>query len=241
MSQKVLQSFRSLISDAHSRGTVAQDVARGVTIKAKGRLKKKVTIPTFAEAKAMIETVEGHWRPLIITVVFTGMRASELRGLAWENVDFKKNVIHVRQRADRWNQIGEPKSEASMRDIPMPPMVLNTLKEWKLACPKGDLGLVFPNGRGKVESLSNIWNRGLRPLQKSCGIVGKDGKLKYGLHALRHFYASWLIDRGFAPKKVQVFMGHASINMTMDVYGHLFPNPEDDHEQLAAAELALIG
>lgn len=46
---------------------------------------------------------------------------------------------------------------------PAPPIVINTLKEWKLACPKGDLGLAFPNGVGNVESLANIINRGLMP------------------------------------------------------------------------------
>jgi integrase len=77
----------------------------------------------------------------------------------------------------------------------MPPLVVNTLREWKLACPKGDLGLVFPNGRGKVESLANIINRGLIPAQIAAG-VSEGGKAKYtGMHALRHFYASWCINR----------------------------------------------
>jgi integrase len=69
------------------------------------------------------------------------------------------------------------------------------LKEWKLACPKGDLGLVFPNGKGKVESLANIINRGLMPVQIAAGLVDGE-KAKYtGMHALRHFYASWCINR----------------------------------------------
>jgi integrase len=84
----------------------------------------------------------------------------------------------VRQRADAWGRIGLPKSATSRRDVPMAPMVVNTLKEWRLACPKGELGLVFPNGAGKVESHANIVNRGLG----------------HGLHRFRHFFASWLID-----------------------------------------------
>ena len=196
---RLLRSFPFLVRGS-TWATAAQDVANGVTIRASKRDKREIAIPTQAEAKAMLETVGEHWRPLIVTAIFTGMRASELRGLAWANVDFRKKVVQVRQRADRWNVIGEPKSDSSRRDIPMPPMVVNTLKEWKLACPKGELGLVFPNGRGSIEALANIWKRCLEPLQRKCGIVGKDGKPKYGLHALRHFYASWLIDRGFAPK-----------------------------------------
>ncbi len=66
-----------------------------------------------------------------------------------------------------------------------------------------------------------------------------------GLHALRHFYACWLINRpqdgglGLPPKVIQERMGHASITMMMDVYGHLFPRG-DDAEEMAAAERSLL-
>ena len=78
-------------------------------------------------------------------------------------------------------------------------------------------------------------------------MVSKEGKAKYtGMHALRHFYASWCINRredgglGLDAKRVQQRLGHASIVMTMDVYGHLFPTG-DDGAELAAAEKALLG
>ena len=129
--------------------------------------------------------------------------------------------------------------------------MVNTLKEWKLACPKGDLGLVFPNGAGKIEVLSNIYRRGFGAAQEKCGMVvdtgrkDTDGKPilrpKYGMHALRHFCASWMIALGFPPKRLQSIMGHSSIQMTFDTYGHLFPNAEDDHARLAAGEISLVG
>lgn len=198
----------------------------------------------------------------MVTAIFTGMRASELRGLTWDDVDFERNVISVRQRANLWGEIGSPKSAAGEREIPMAPMVVNVLKEWRLACPRqkppdsegeGRLWLVFPNGAGKVESHANIANRGFYTLQISAGIaepdpngtVGEDGKSvmkpKYGLHALRHFFASWAIEQGFSPKRLQAMLGHSSIQMTFDVYGHLFPSLEDDHAKFAAGEMSLVG
>ena len=57
--------------------------------------------------------LQGRWRPLILTAIFTGLRASELRGLRWEDVDLKKRELHVRQRADKFNTIGKPKSAAA--------------------------------------------------------------------------------------------------------------------------------
>jgi hypothetical protein len=107
---------------------------------------------------------------LIVTAIFTGMRDSELRGLPWSAVDFEKRTITVRQRADEWGTIGMPKSAAGQREIPMSPTVFNTLREWKLACPKGELGPVFPNILGKVQRLSNLAGRVWRPLQQASSL-----------------------------------------------------------------------
>ncbi|MEE8241372.1 MAG: tyrosine-type recombinase/integrase [Nitrospirales bacterium] len=246
MAAKALQSFRSLIADAQRRGLVAQNVARGVIIKARNRDKEEVVagvhFPTKDEARTMVEKVSDRWRPLIVTAILTGMRSSELRGLTWGDVDFDKREIRVRQRADKYNALGSPKSKTSRRTIPMTPMVFNTLREWQLACPKGEANLVFPTGRGNVESNANIYNRGMVPLERKCGFIGaKATKPKYGLHALRHFYASLIIDQGFSPKKCQTLLGHSSIQMTFDTYGHLFPDPKEDRAKLEAAERALVG
>src|SRR6516165_8767018 len=80
------------------------------------------------------------YRPLLLTAIFTGLRASELRGLRWEDVDLPHAKLHVRQRADWYNKIDKPKSESSERTVPLTPIVVNTLREWKLRCPKGEHG-----------------------------------------------------------------------------------------------------
>ncbi len=267
MAKKVLGSLKAILAEAQGRGLVAQNAAATVKIKTNGRTETKLAvgrdIPTKAEVSAILEAATDRWRPLLVTAVFTGMRASELRGLTWDDVDFDQKVIHVRQRADQWNTIGSPKSEAGHRVIPMSPMVVNVLREWRLACPRigqtddqpGRLWLVFPNGRGKPESHSNIINRGFDPIQVKVGVcvpkleddkpvLNEDGTpvmvAKYSPHALRHFFASWAIEQGFTPKRLQALMGHSSIQMTFDTYGHLFPSPEDDHAKFAAGELAVV-
>ena len=169
-----------------------------------------------------------------------------MRGLRWADVDLKAGELHVRQRADRYNAIGPPKSAASERSTPLLPMVVNALREWKLACPKSELDLVFPTRRGRVDSLANIVKRGWMPVQIAAGVVTPSGKAKYsGLHTLRHFFASWCINRRAdggleLPLKVaQDRLGHASIQITADTYGHLFPRM-DDSAELAAAERAFL-
>jgi integrase len=136
--------------------------------------------------------------------------------------------------------MGKPKSRTSKRSIPMAPIVLNVLGAWRDDCPKGDLDLVFPNGKGKIENHSNIHNRVLVPLLVENGIVDEEGRPKFSFHALRHAAASLFIEQNWPPKKIQALLGHSSINMTMDVYGHLFESPEEDVELFAKMQVDLL-
>src|SRR5262249_45494905 len=198
--KKILTSLKSLLTDAQRRGNVAQNVALPVKITKDKRAKRKLTvgvdIPTPDEIKNIIHAATGRARPFLITAIFTGLRSSELRGLRWDDVDLNKRELHVRQRADRYNNLGKPKSVSGDRTIPLGPFVVNTLNEWKLTCPKGDLNLVFPNTLGKLWDHADIVTRYVWPIMLKAGIVNDKGEPKYsGLHALRHFYASWCINR----------------------------------------------
>jgi integrase len=86
-----------------------------------------------------------------------------------------------------------------------------------------------------------LYRRAFGAVQIACGIVDGAGKAKYGPHAFRHFTASWLIEQGFGPKRIMGILGHADIQMTFNIYGHLFDLNESDHERLAAGEVALVG
>ena len=250
MARKILSSLKSLLRHAQGRGNVAQNVALAVKINANLRDKKKlevgVDIPTSEEIKAIIAAA-GKSRPLLLTAIFAGLRSSELRGLRWSDVDFKKGELNVRQRADRYGVIGNPKSKAGHRAVPLPSQVVQALREWKLQCPKGT-GLVFPAVSGDGVALHNNTVRAFTVAVSAAGITTKDGAPKYtGLHALRHFYASWCINPenrdglGLPPKVVQQRLGHSSIMMTMDVYGHLFAENADAHSRLTEAAGALLG
>jgi integrase len=240
MARKVLASLRAILSTAQARGMIEMNVAREVRLPRSRRDEDDKIIPTKDEIRALINNAPEKHRTLIITALLTGMRASELRGLPWEHVDFDRRIISVRQRADRYNQIGKPKSRAGRRDIPMAPMVHKVLCDWKIRCPVGSLNLVFSNGKGNVEGHANIYHRIFKPLMIECEITKTDGKPKFGIHALRHAAASLFIEQGWPPKKIQVILGHSSINMTFDVYGHLFHDPEEDVELMAKMESDLL-
>jgi integrase len=258
MIRKIMTSLGSMLSDAQERGLISRNVVRDLGSRrkkgaagradrrAKGRLKVGIDIPSRDEIRAIVAALQGPWRPILLTAIFTGLRASELRGLRWADVDLKDNELHVRQRADRYNAIGAPKSSSGERTVPLPPIVANVLREWKLACPRTDGDLIFVSTRGRIWSLSGIVAYGFHPAQVRAGVVAA-GKAKYGgLHSLRHFYASWCINRqadgglGLPLKLVQERLGHAIITMTADVCGHLFPRG-DDGSELDAAEKSLLG
>jgi integrase len=244
LARKVMTSLKSLLKVAKYA-----HVAADVSIKGNKRGERKLEvgrdIPTTAEVRRIIEQAKGiKQRALLLTISTCGLRASELRGLRWRDVDLKHAEIHVRQRADRYCKIGQPKSESSVRTIPLAPDLLKVLKEWKLACPKGEGDLVFPSATGRIDHHANML-RSLEPVMKAAGVVDKDGRPKYAMHAFRHFFASWCINpkerggRGLPAKVVQELLGHSSIVMTLDTYGHLFPRG-DDRAELASAAQALL-
>ena len=210
------------------------------------KLKVGVDIPSGEEVRAILAAAGPKSRPMLLTAVFTGLRSSELRGVRWSDIDLKKGELHVAQRADRYGVIGNPKSEARHRTIPLGPLVLNALREWKLMCPRGEYDLVFPAPDGGIALHNNV----VRPFKaavRAAGITGAKGGPKYtGPHALRHFFASWCINpverggQGLPPKDVQRLLGHSTLAMTTDVYGHLFPESEDAAKRLADAERALL-
>lgn len=267
MLRNVRVSLGSILSDAQERGLVVRnavkDMGRGK--KAKGGTQARhdkppevgIDIPTPDEIRAIMRKATGRDRVFIMTAIFTGMRASELRGLRWSDLDLNRAELTVRQRADAHQEIGSPKSKKGRRSIPLVADLVKTLRDWKKDCPAGDANLVFPNGVGNVEWHANIVKRWFHPPQIAAdvavegGKVDKDGnpimEAKYsGLHALRHFYASWCINSpadgglGLTAKVVQERMGHSSIQITLDTYSHLFKRAGAGFEMDAAAS-ALLG
>jgi integrase len=243
--RKVFTSFKMLLKSvkfAH----VAADVTIAAS-KRERRLEPGLDFPETSEIKRLLAaaTTERQ-RALLLAAALTGLRASELRGLRWSDVDLKVGELHVRQRADRFGSIGAPKSKAGSRTIPLAPELVSALKAWKLACPISAAGLVFPSRTGRIEHLPTLLGV-LESVMRDAGVVERStGKPKYAMHAFRHFFASWCINpkerggRELPPKVVQHLLGHSSIVMTLDVYGHLFRDG-GDRAELAEASAALLG
>lgn len=238
-----LRGTNKVLTYAQKVGLVAQNVARDVRMPSNSRQKTKLMagehFPSKEEAAKILNTANGRWRPVVTLALLAGLRASEIRGLRWSDVDFETGYLNVRQRADDRLQIGPCKSQAGQRSIPMSPYLRNVLTEWRSWCPKGDLDLVCPSPRGAVQSLATMYRDGIGPLMVKCGLVDDHGAHRYTLHKLRHWYASFLIDQRFTEKQLTTYMGHTAVGFTLDRYGHLFKS-DDAHDRMATAEAGLF-
>jgi integrase len=249
--RKVLGSLKMLLKDAVRRGLAVYNAAAATQIttdkRGKKKLKAGVDFPTVQEIGRIINAApDGKHRALLMVAAFAGLRGSELRGLTWDHVSLRKDsgAITVEQRADRFGTIGSPKSESGHRTIPVGPLVANTLR--RLKAQAGKLMLVFGTASDKPENHSNIVQRIFQRAQIAAGVTNKAGEARYGgLHTLRHFAASFMLHRrddgglGLTLKQAQERLGHATLAMTADRYGHLLP-VEDDGAGIAAAERHLF-
>ena len=236
MAAKGVRALASILAEAMRRGVVGQNVAADVRVSRPSRDKAKVEIPSRQEIRALLDAADPDFRPMLLTAVFTGLRASELRGLRWEDVDLKAATVTVVQRADQWGTISRPKSAAGHRTVPIPPAVVQELRAWKLRCPKGKLGLAFPDSQGGVLVHKNLLTRRYYPAQARAGL-----ERRYSFHALRHAAASSFIKQKVDLKRLSGWLGHSTVTLTLDRYGHLIQDTQQDAAIMAAAQADLLG
>jgi integrase len=250
MAAKIMTPLRMLLGAAIERGEIFINPAAGIRVKQQSRHTEGVAIPTKIELRVIMRRLTsadppGFAEAVIATALLAGLRASELRGLPRALIKLGASPqIVVTQRADRWNMIGAVKTKAGRRTVPIGPLLAGILRRWFKARDGGELGLAFPNGAGNVENLANIYNRNWKPFCTALGLVGTKGKTAgkplYNFHALRHACTSLWIEQGIPANKMQSWMGHSSIKVTQDLYGHLFSSEADDAAIAAAVERELL-
>lgn len=218
----------------------------------------KVKIPSKKDIKDLLkaadEDVTGINGAIVRVLGFCGLRPSEMRGLPRTRVFIDEDIpyLEIAQRADIYGKIGKPKSRAGYRKIPIGPDTVMAIKKAMLARKAGSYNLVFPNPDGGVMSYYNFIHRRWAQLMKRAGLAKAEiAKCKskpekkvekvttnFTPYALRHVAASQWIEMGLLPKRIQELMGHNSLKMTMDTYGHLWTNPEADKEIAIRTERA---
>ena len=174
---------------------------------------KEMDILTPAEIRRLLEAQEEPLKTLLLTATLTGMRQGELFGLQWGDIDFDGHRIHVRRSL--WHgELGTPKSRRSRRVIDMAPTLEAALH--RLSAERHS-DFVFCSRDGTPMDADNFRHRDFPRALRRAGLR------HVRFHDLRHTYTSLLIAQGAHPKYIQVQLGHASIQTTLDRYGHLMP------------------
>jgi integrase len=225
-----LQPLRLMLRHAVLDGQLASNPARELGLPGGGRREDVVTDPALAQR--LLEALEPSERVIYACAFYAGLRRGELRALRWRHVDLASGAIHVQQSAScDLLEPGEVKTDAGRRTVP----ILATLRDYplehRMRCsdPAPDAFVFGPGDR--PFSTSTLHHRAQR--------AWKAAKLKpTALHAARHTFASVLIAAGVNAKAITVYMGHASLQTTHDLYGHLMRGSEDEAIALVDAYLA---
>ena len=174
-----------------------------------------------AQVDALAAAIAPRYRAWVLVAAWGGLRWSELVGLRRARVDDARVTVAeqlVRRADGQWHRVA-PKTATSRRTVVLPAFVADELAAhldtWSLPGPDG---LVFPNQRGAPmvgpSFRGNVWVHALA----KAGIGGR-----VRVHDLRHTAVALMVAAGVHPKAIQARMGHASISVTLDRYGHLFP------------------
>lgn len=233
--RKVLGTLQVMLQYAVSRDLMAVNPARGIkVIGRRDEGAKRIEPPSKETLRRLIEVADPEFRVRLVFASATGVRAGELHALRWHHVNFKKGELAVEGRVDAYGDEDTTKTAAGLRKVPLGNDVLSALKGWRLqsSYSRPD-DLIFPNRDGQYTCHANMVKRRFYPLFDRLADLHAKSPVqhpappeRFNWHALRHFAISCWIEAGLAPKAVQTFAGHSSLQVTLDRYGHLFPSAD---------------
>lgn len=253
LAKSVFVTARAIMAHTVHREWRVSDPARDVRFAKSGREKPRIEAPDRAQIHRLLKELGAErvaaGEPPTRGYVFvrlalgSGLRASELRGLRVSDLrlDTSPQTVTVAQRADQWRRIGPPKSRNGRRTVPIGRDLAELLRRWIPLRRNPVSPLLFPTDTGAPMDMPNFHIRVWKPAMRRAGLVDPEtGRTLWTFHFLRHIYASQLIELQLNPKQLQMRLGHGSIQMTLDVYGHLWRDLEKEVKEVAAFEEWLI-
>lgn len=224
--RNTLLPLRVIFRRALVRGEVAVNPTMGLELPAVRGRRDRIASPS--EAVRLVAALERD-RVLWATAVYAGLRRGELQALDWSDIELDDGVIRVRAS---WDQVAgriAPKTKAGTRAVPIASVLDAHLRE--LGRASGGVGLVFGRAHDVAFAPVTVDRRARRAWEQA-------GLRPIGLHECRHTFASFMIAAGVNAKALSVYMGHASVTITFDLYGHLMPGNEQEAARLLDAYLS---
>jgi integrase len=228
--RNTLLPVRAIVRRAHSRGEVALNPTAKLSLPPVRSGRDRIAAPS--ELGPLLGSLPPAERVIYATALYAGLRAGELQALRWDDIDLDQSLIHVRHNWDRQSGFVAPKSRSGNRRVPITATLRHELLHHRLHQHPSEQGFVFPSTRNPRRPFnpstlrlhtSKAWTTaGLTPI---------------GLHECRHSYAAYMIAAGINSKALSTYMGHSSITVTLDRYGHLLPGNETQAAALLEAWL----
>ncbi len=176
---------------------------------------KDVLMPE--EFQQLVKQLSVRDRAMVLLIGSTGLRRSEMIALTWSDLNIRAMEVNILRSCVR-NRIGKTKTESSCRPVPLHPLALNALLEWRAKSPYStDLDFLFPSVRfqgSRPLSPDSILEKSVRPALARIGVIGKH----IGWHSFRHSLATNLRSLGVDIKVAQELMRHSSCRTTLDIY-----------------------
>jgi integrase len=196
---------------------------------------KDPDILTSGEFRALIRELDQRERVIVLLVGSTALRRSELFGLRWEDVDFKQQLVRVTHSVVR-NVEGDVKTAGSKKPVPLPPIVIEELKNWRAASLyRSTTDYLFPsvqkNGTQPLQP-DMVLRRHVRPALERAGV-----NKHIGWHSFRHGMSNLLRQSGADVKVAQELLRHANSRITLDIYQQTVTEERRAAQALAFASM----
>jgi integrase len=210
-----LRLLKQMLANAKERGHLVD--AAVFRVKAPRREQSEMRFLEWDEVEELAANTTAPYGNMVLLAALTGLRQGELFALRDRNVDLDAKTILV-ENGTYAGELVPVKTRASRRRVDLSSTAVRVLRRQLLARKPNELGLVFPSPEGAILNDDNFRHRVFRPAVRRTRLIG----LRF--HDLRHTYAALMVAAGAHPKYLQAQMGHSSIRVTLDLYGHLFPD-----------------
>ena len=222
----VFANVSAVFNAAVDDGVIASNPCRVASVRLPKRDNRRVEPWPLEQVQAVIDALPERYRATAVVAAGCGLRQGEVFGLRVSDVDFLRRRLQVEQQVRIVHarvELDRPKG-GKTRTVPLPAAVAEALAEHLRKFPAVLDGLVFTSREHKPINRNHFNRYVWRPALTKVGVDEGTGN---GMHALRHFYASVLIDAGESVRAVADFLGHADPGFTLRVYAHLLPASED--------------
>lgn len=244
--RNTIAPIRVIYRRAVSRGEVAVNPTSGLELPTVEGRRDRIVSP--GDAAELLRALRSEDQALWATALYAGLRAGELAALRWEDVDLVKGVIRVERSYDfKARVFVAPKSRAGRRTVPVARVLREHLVRRRMRAGRAE-GLVFGASSERPFTPSNVrrrahtaWRRSREMQAKALGVLPAHPRAGFEpitLHEARHTFASLMIAAGVNAKALSTYMGHSSITITFDRYGHLIPGNEGEAAELLDVYLA---